>query len=207
MRISASYFLRKNLILLILSAAALLGTCAASHSVASKPSSFPASLTGVHHLGPEYVINRFYVNQSIGDNIGESGGGGSMVCCMTLPQKWRPSISVDVRWEVHHIIIRSTDPKRPDTAELEGIYQAQVPVEEYAEPGDFFVHFFPNGRVRVVVSNFHSNDESHPIRQGDTKAIQTAIRGKPIKALFTEEELAEGLKKIEAHRRKYGDWR
>jgi hypothetical protein len=206
MRISTSHFFTEILILSLLSAAILLATCLPSHSVASESSSFPASLTGVHHLGTDYLINRFYINQSIGDNIGEGGGGGSMVCCLTLPQKWRPSILVDVRWEVHHII-RSADPKLPDTAELDGIYQAQVPVEEYAKPGDFFVHFFPNGRVRIVVSSDRSNGERHPIRQGDAKAIQTAIRGKPIKALFTEQELAAHSKMIEEHRRKYGDWR
>lgn len=205
-RISASYFLRTIPIVSLLSAPILLGASAASHSVASAPNSVLASLAGVHHLGPDYLINRFYVNQSIGDNIDEGGGGGSRVCCMTLPRQWRPSISVDVRWKVHHII-RSADPKRPDTEEIEGIYQAQVPVEEYAEPGDLFVHFFPNGRVRVVVSGFASNSERHPIREEDTKARQTAVRGRAIKALFTEQELAEGLKKIEDDRRKYGDWR
>jgi hypothetical protein len=206
MGISPAYFSRSNLIWSLLSAAIFLGTCTASHCTASEPGSFPASLTGVHHLGSEYLIDRFFVNQSIGDNIGEGGGGGSIVCCMTLPRQWRPSISVDVRWEVHHVI-RSTDPKLPDTAELEGIYQAQVPVEEYKIPGDFFVHFFPNGRVRVVVSSHRSNSDWHPIRRGDKKAIQAAMQGKTIKALFTEQELAENLKKIEEDRRKYGDWR
>lgn len=206
MRILTSHFLTKILILSILSAAILLGMCIPSHSAAKEPSSFPASLTGVHHLGSDYVINRFYINQSIGDNIGEGGGGGSMVCCMTLPQKWQPSMSVDVRWKVHRII-RSADPKLPDTEEIEGIYQAQVPVEEYKEPGDFFVHFFSNGRVRVVVSSDRSNGERHPIRREDTKAMQAATRGKPIKALFTEQELAAHSKMIEDHRRKYGDWR
>jgi hypothetical protein len=206
MEISAAYFLRSNLISSLFSVTILLGTCTTSHSIASEPASFSASLTGVHHLGPDYVINRFYVNQSIGDNIGEGGGGGSIVCCMTLPRQWRPSMSVDIRWKVHRII-RSADPKIPETERIEGIYQAQVPVEEYAEPGDFFVHFFSNRRVRVVVSSHRSNNEWHPIRRGDKKAIQAAVQGKTIKALFTEQELAENLKKIEEDRRKYGDWR
>ena len=206
MKISTSYSLSLNLISLLISVVILLGTCTASHSIASEPANFPASLIGVHHLGSEYLIHRFFIEKSIGDNIDEDGGGGSIVCCMTLPRQWRPSISVDVRWEVHHII-RSADPKLPDTAELEGIYQAQVPVEEYTKPGNFFVHFFPNGRVRVVVSSFASHSEWHPVREGDKKAIRAAMQGKVIKALFTDQELAKQSKLIEADRKKYGDWR
>jgi len=206
MKISTSYFLRSNRISSLLSMGILLGTCTASHSIASEPSSFLASLRGVHHLGPEYFINRFYIDQSIGDNIDEGGGGGSVVCCLTLPQQWRPAISVDVRWKVHHII-KSTAPKLPDTAELEGIYHAQVPVEKYTKPGDLFVHFFPNGRVRVLVSGVASNSEEHPIRRGDKKAIQTATQGKAVKALFTDQELAQRLKMFDDNRKKYGDWR
>lgn len=206
MKISVTYFLRLNLISSLLSVAILLGTCTASHSIASEPASFPASLIGVHHLGTDYVINRFYINQSIGDNIDEGGGGGSIVCCMTLPLRWRPSISVDVRWKVHRII-RSADHKISETERIEGIYQAQVPVEEYTKPGNFFVHFFPNGRVRVVVSSFASHSDSHPIREGDKKAIRAAMQGNAIKALFTDQELALHLKMIAADRKKYGDWR
>ncbi|RYZ79523.1 MAG: DUF3304 domain-containing protein [Proteobacteria bacterium] len=206
MKISALSFLKPNLISSLLSTSILLGMCTGSHSIAGETSTFPASLRGVHHLGSEYFINRFFIDQSIGDNIGEGGGGGSIVCCVTLPRQWRPSISVDVRWKVHHII-RKNDPKSPDTAELEGIYHAQVPVEKYIKPGDFFVHFFPKGRVRVLVSNVASNSEEHPIRKGDTKAIQTATQGETVKALFTDQELAQHLKIIEDERKKYGDWR
>jgi hypothetical protein len=204
-RIPASYFLaRPKLISLLLLASIFLGTCRSSHSAANDR--FPAAVIGVHHFGPDYWVDRFYIEEYINDNIGEGGGGGSIACCVTLPRQWRPSLSVDVRWKVHHIV-RSTNPKVEDTAELEGIYHAQVPVEEYARPGDLFVHFFPNGRVRILVSSAASNSDLHPIRQGDVKAIRKAIEGKPVKALFTDQELARRLKMFEDDRKKYGDWR
>lgn len=206
MRFSALHHLRPNLSFSILSLGVILVICSASHSIASAADRFPSAVIGVHHLGSDYLINRFYVDRYITDNIGEGGGGGSIACCVTLPRQWHPSLSVDVRWKVHHIV-RSIDPKIPETAELEGIYQTQVPVEEYTKPGDLFVHFFPNGRVRVLVSSAASNSVSHPVQQGDTKAIQTATRGKAIKSLFTDKELADDLKKIEEDRKKYGDWR
>jgi hypothetical protein len=166
----------------------------------------PVSLIGVHHLGPQYVIYRFYVNKSIGDNIGEGGGGGSEVCCITLPTKWDPALRVDIRWEVDHII-RSHDAKLQDSAEMKGIYQAQVPVEKYSKIGDLYIHFFPNGRVRAVVSSISSDGEKHPIRQGDAKASQTAIAGKEISDLFTPEEIAEMSRKADQERKLHGDWR
>jgi hypothetical protein len=156
-------------------------------------------------LGPEYLIYRFYVNKSIGDNINENGGGSSFVCCITLPRKWQPSLSVDVRWEVDHIL-KSTRADAPDTAELQGIYHAQVPVEEYKEVGNLYVHFFPNGRVRVVVSPFSSDSEEHPVRMKDMRALRRATKGKVVKGLFTPEEMA-AYEKEASERNKQGGWR
>lgn len=166
----------------------------------------PASVIGVHHLGPDYLINRFYINKKIGDSVGEGGGGGSHVCCVSLANNPTPRVSVDIRWKVHHII-RSSAQDAAEAKEVEGIYQAQVPIEPYAEPGDVYVHFFPNGRVRVVVSSVTSDGENHPIRKDDVKAGLLATRGRLVDAIFSKEELVELQREIDRDRKRYGDWR
>jgi hypothetical protein len=207
MKISCLRFLKKEFFLLLLNYGVLILYFNHSYCNAQENNEIPASLIGVHHLGPNYIINRFYINKTIGDNVGEGGGGGSMICCVKLSQKWKPSLKVDVRWEVAHITKRSANPSFPDEGEIDGIYQARVPVEKYDEPGDFYVHFFPNGHVRIVISITGSDSEAHPIRSIDAQTLLAATKGKKIKALFTSEETAERQKAANNDRNNYGGWR
>lgn len=185
---------------------ALIGICAVLHEYLKIDKYVPVSLIGVHHLGSDYYIKKFYINKSIGDNIGEGGGGGSMVCCLSLPKTWQPASTVDIRWEVHRIL-RVSALISQETAEVEGIYRAQVPIERYTEPGDFYVHFFSGKRVRVVVSSTSSSGEHHPIQRLDDLASKNATLGVSIEKMFTDEELAEKLRDVERDRKKFGDWR
>ena len=166
----------------------------------------PVSLTGVQHLGSDYRISDFYVDKYSGGTVGESGGGGSIVCCLMLPKKWYPGLKAEVRWEVRHII-RPSDPALPETEEVAGLYRAQVPVEAYVEAAHFWVHFFSQGRVRIVVSDTGPYGKEHPIQFEDTQAVQRATTGSAIKTLFTTEELAALEREAARDRKKYGDWR
>jgi hypothetical protein len=58
------------------------------------------SITCVHHIGPDFNITDFYVDGYSGSNVGRGGGGGRYVCCAMLPSKWRPDLSVEVRWSI-----------------------------------------------------------------------------------------------------------
>lgn len=171
-----------------------------------KDNGIPVSVIGVHHLGSDYYIDSFYVDKHYEGNVGEGGGGNGMVCCRMLPRKWHPGLIADVRWEVDHII-RSSIPGVAETAEVVGNFRAQVPVEAYSEPGDLYVHFFPGGRTRIVVSEFSPSGKHHPIQWDDTYAVQKAAVGTTVTTLFTVEEIAEGKREIERDRAKYGDWR
>ncbi|NIA53112.1 DUF3304 domain-containing protein [Massilia sp. TW-1] len=166
----------------------------------------PVFSIGVHHMGSDYRIPDFYVNKYSAGSVGESGGGGGMVCCFMLPKKWYPGLKADVRWELRHIT-RESSGSGAKTEEVAGFYRAQVPVEAYAKPGDFYVHFFPGGRVRIVVSEFSITGKEHPIQGDDPLASQTATPGSPIKSLFTAEELAEFEREFARDKAKYGDWR
>lgn len=206
MRFPIPEFIRVHPIFSLASLAVVLGIGAIIHESFKVSSHVPAFLVGVHHLSSDHYINRFYVNESISDNIGEGGGGGSKVCCLSLPRKWNPSLVADVRWEVHHIL-RATEENSQDTGEVEGVYRAQVPIESYIEPGDFYVHFFPDKRVRIVVSPVPPSNKRHPVQRRDSHAAQKSTLGYQIKALFTDEELAERRREYENYRKKHGGWR
>lgn len=206
MKISSGIYFRRKFAVSFLLLGAAVGFFFLLNGKPKASDSSPASVIGVHHLGPNYLINRFYINKSIGDNVGEEGGGGSQVCCIELPNKSTRKLTADVRWRVHRIM-RSPDPASPETEVLEGVYQAQVPVEPYVEPGDFYVHFFPGGRVRIVVSSYTSDGKLHPIRSDDTQAIQGATRGHAVDAIFSKQDLVELQREIDRDREKYGDWR
>jgi len=167
---------------------------------------FATTLTGVHHLGSDYYIKKFYVNKGINDSVGEGGGGGSHVCCLSLPKKWSPGLTADVRWEVIHIL-RAPDPASQDTGEVEGIYRARVPIEPYTKSGSFYVHFFPEKRVRIVVSEIPPGAEEHPVKTQGGQAAENSTVGYPIKTMFTDEEIAEFQREFDRDRKKYGDWR
>jgi hypothetical protein len=166
----------------------------------------PVSITGVHHMGSDYRISDFYVDKYYGGAVGESGGGGGIVCCIMLPKKWHPGLTADVRWEVRHII-KTSNPATPETEEVAALYHARVPVEKYVEADRFWVHFFPQGRARIVVSQTGPYGEQHPIQFSDMQAVQKATTGLVVKALFTSEEIAESERQAALDRKKYGDWR
>lgn len=206
MKIRIPNIIRWHPVLSVTVASFFLSVCITLYKSFKTDDRMLATLIGVHHLGEEYRINRFYIDKYIGDNVGQGGGGGGSVCCIKIPKKWNSTLTADVRWEVHHII-KTDHPALEEAAEVEGMYQAQVPVEPYDEPGDFYVHFFPKGRVRIVVSPVSSDGGQHPIQRGDKQAILSATPGSLITALFSAEELADAKREDARDRKKYGDWR
>lgn len=105
--------------------------------------------------------------------------------------------------EVIHIH-RASNPTVQDTAEVEGIYRAQVPIEPYEGPGNFYVHFFPGKRVRIVVSETTPSGELHPIRWDDSQASNNATVGYRVEGIFTDEEIAENQREVDRDRKQHG---
>lgn len=169
----------------------------------------PVSLTGVHHLGDKFNISGFYVDGYDGGNVGRGGGGGSNVCCVKLPAKWRPDLSVEVRWGINdwsHENRAEIEANNYDSVDGFG-YIARVPVEKYDTAAHVWVHFFADGRVRVVSSVPGSGGPKHPIQANDPRAIDSATRGRPVNALFSEAEIVEMERRDQQRKQKYGDWR
>lgn len=126
-------------------------------------------IVGVQHLGNDYNISEFYVNKYGGTNVGREGGGGKSTCCIMIPSQWRPGLTVEVRWEVADWSKenrKEIEAGNFDSVTTKSTYIAKVPVEKYEQAGDLYVHFFPNGRVRVVTTMYSVLNSAHPILYG-----------------------------------------
>lgn len=166
-------------------------------------------LTGIQHMGTKYKIDEFNVDGVDGGNVGWEGGGGSSSCCVRIPKKWKPGLSVMLRWAVGDW----SKANRAETAKGNyesvvsgGLYRARIPIEKYAEAEDLYVHFFADGKARIVSSSF-GRGIYHPIADSDTHAADNATRGMPVDQLFTEEEIAAVHKRVAEHTKRFGDWR
>lgn len=168
------------------------------------------SVTGVHHMGDKFNIPQFYIDGYDGSNVGREGGGGSDVCCVLLPKKWRPGLSVEVRWAIDdfsHEKPAEVEVGNFDSVVGGGTFIARVPVERYEVAEHVWIHFYAGGKVRVVSSMSGSGGTKHPIQDNDPHAIDNATAGRRVKALFSPGELAEIDRKDEERKKKFGDWR
>jgi hypothetical protein len=66
------------------------------------------------------------------------------VCCISLPAHWRPAIKMHVAWSVTNW-----------RDKVYSLHEADVELERYDEVGNLFVHFLPDGSVRVLSSLAH----------------------------------------------------
>lgn len=167
------------------------------------------SLTGYQHIGPNFNIAGFYVNGYDGSNVGREGGGGSDVCCVLLPKKWRPGLVVEVRWAVG-------DWSKENRAEIESenyksvtytFFKAFVPVEKYETPEHVFVHFFRGGRARVVSSLPGPGNPDHPVLNDDMHAADIATVGQRMDAMFSMVEMQKMQHDHDNRNTFFGGWR
>lgn len=169
-----------------------------------------AGLTGVHHMGDQFNIPVFYLDGYSGGNVGREGGGGSNVCCIMLPENWRPKLVVELRWSVSDW--SNENEKETANGNYQSItwesFKALVPVEKYdGKPGRLYVHFFAGGKARVVASSAGADGVAHPIQRDDPHAAEVATRGLGVAAIFTDAELSEMSRKSDERKAKYGSWR
>ncbi len=134
------------------STAALLaiGTLATLSGCAEPTSS--AGVTGYNHTSNRSIYT-FGVNGSMGMPLGPEEGGGGTSCCATIPSQWRPGINVKVRWEYQNF--RDIPAPQPEVREAE----VELPRYIQNDIGRIAVHFFPDHKIKVVVT---SKDIGHP---------------------------------------------
>lgn len=112
---------------------------AACGSMGGKEEGDGVGLTGIDHLADHFSVQNFWVN---GYNGAQAGDGGRLVCCVVVPNKWRPGLKAHVEWSVTNWKERTSQ-----------TYEADVPIDQYDEVGRMFVHFLANGQVRITLSN------------------------------------------------------
>ena len=102
----------------------------------------------VNHTG-DYIYSAS-VNGAGGGKMSAWGAGYANICCTSIPSVWYPGMKVRVRWNM-------------PVGRQDVIKEKIVEVEQYDESGDIYLHFFPNDKVRVVVSNVAGYSSDHPI--------------------------------------------
>jgi hypothetical protein len=112
-----------------------------------------------------------------GGILGASAHGeGSGVCCVVLPQKWHPGLMATIKWQEDDIPIFNPDGTRKI---IDGIPASnESPWKERTEEvpkygfdeldrGTFYIHFFPNDEVKVLVATRWAGFEGHPYPHPD----------------------------------------
>ena len=100
-----------------------------------------------------------FVNGGWGGNVYPNSGGGGSVCCVMVPEKWRPGLKVNVKWQ------KSGDEKW---------YTAEPEIPIYTESHGLQVLFFKNNKVKVYLIDSWPCRPEHPMPKdkelcGDTK--------------------------------------
>jgi hypothetical protein len=124
---------------------------------------FEEEKVSLSYLGVNHT-DRPIVSVAINDeggilNVSAQGGGGKMVCCVTLPRKWHPGLKVKIAWQEdgHWLLDEHGKPVIRDGVKVlvEEPWQSQtVDVPEYGEHdlSHFDIHFLPGGKVQVKAS-------------------------------------------------------
>jgi len=104
-------------------------------------------------------------------------GSGGEVCCVLIPDKWRPGLNVAIQWKEAGVFQRDAsgnvvvDDGVPVL--IEGAWKERtVEIPKYdAEMGLFFIHFLPGDDVKVAVSPYDPRHPKHPYRFADIPLI------------------------------------
>ncbi|MCI9802445.1 DUF3304 domain-containing protein, partial [Proteus mirabilis] len=103
------------------------------------------------------------------------GSIGGTVCCVLLPEQWRPDLVAHIEWRK---VDASKLPPTPDMDQVEAIkkwkqqlrdntsrHEAWVPIPQYDEPCSVKVHFLPCNEVKITTSCYSYYDPEYPITE------------------------------------------
>ncbi|WP_240669160.1 DUF3304 domain-containing protein [Dyella sp. M7H15-1] len=111
-------------------------------------------VVGYNHTDRD--IGWFSVGNGGGGYLGKHEGGGGFVCCISIPRKYKPGMTITVRWGG---VDRETQEQ-----------VVEVPPYTSKDTGVFAVHFLRNGSVKVFATDlvFLSNPD-YPIKGDEAK--------------------------------------
>jgi hypothetical protein len=137
----------------------------------SLPDRLGAPIEGYSHTSA--AINYFTVNGNGGPNIGPYGGGGKQNCCVSMPRKWHPGLTVVVEWEKdpnagdsrYWNVTAFSDSWRVRMKEHRAKYthhRAIVEVAPYEQLGAITAHFLPCDQVKISADLTYPGMPDHP---------------------------------------------
>ncbi|MFC5472409.1 DUF3304 domain-containing protein [Paraherbaspirillum soli] len=144
--------MRTLLMLYLLGLASLLAGCSEEK--------IAVSVTGYNHM-TDWSVSDFAVNGGSGRNLSPGDGGPGGTCCVELPKHWRPGMKAKVSWSYD---VKQSDPRTPPPPQ-----EAEVEIPEYTPEnlGTVQVHFYPNHRIKVVVSRYTLGSPAYPMSPED----------------------------------------
>ncbi len=165
---AAAHLYRWLAALAVLAAGLGLSACELS---ASKP--LTVGITG--YTFTSEGVQEYYVNGVRGSNLPPYGGGGSTSCCVSLPTKWTPDLTVKVDWITGHWTVPMAQIMAMDISEAIKCCLARrtlskiVPVERYEVAALVQVFFLPQDEIKVWVYDPGPQNPSHPSHMGYPK--------------------------------------
>ena len=127
---------------------------AASTAAQSEDDTMGLKLVGLNYT--EIPIGDFYTDGTWGAAIPSRIGSwsGTIICCVSLPKKWHPGLTVTVQWQDDNLYKK--DPN--------ALASRVVPVEPYKSffDGFLWVMFFPGDKIKVYASNFGPGHPNFP---------------------------------------------
>ncbi len=130
---------------------------------------FEEQKTSVDYQGANHTdIAAMYVtiNGSGGImNVSEHGYGGN-VCCVNVPQTWRPDITATIGWQDEGKWLLDEKGKEVVQGGRKVLVSAPrkfktVIIPKYDTPETLWIHFFPNDEVKVVMPKYGPGHPKH----------------------------------------------
>lgn len=108
-----------------------------------------ASIVPYNHS--DIAVVDFFVDDHWGGQVYPHEGGGSSLCCVTVPIRWHPDLKVTIKWK------KTRDSKW---------YSQQVKIPPYDdEVGELQVHFLIQDQVKVVITNWDLRSPNNPLHK------------------------------------------
>src|SRR5450830_437999 len=159
---------RLAVLLLCIGVLALSGCLSRGGNGMAPAGSVATSISSVGHLGGMVGIPEFYVNGTWGGNQSGWGGGGSTVCCASLPYSVTGPTMVTVKWktcDISHIEFKNDRIVDPNARCTTAWHEATVPANFAVPPGNssgLYVHFLPGNQVQVWFARQYPWSPNYP---------------------------------------------
>lgn len=93
-----------------------------------------------------------FVNDVWGGNSHAHSGAGGGICCVLIPDKWRPGLVANIKWQ------KTEDPTW---------YTAVVDIPEYSKPADLQILFLEKNNVKIYINYYWPCTPMHPMPKKD----------------------------------------